>query len=82
MGGCYTCLKYMCCPPKVEALHIIDDAKDPHYGIGFSKSLFQPFNEFYVIKAFCNKKGINQTDLNHLFNIYLTDEKVYVREFR
>ena len=27
----------MCCPPKVDAIHIGDDPKDPNYGIGFSR---------------------------------------------
>ena len=31
---------------------------------------------------YCNKQKIKQTDLNHLFKIYLSSDEVYLREFR
>ena len=34
------------------------------------------------MKAYCNKQKIKQTDLNHLFKIYLSSDEVYLREFR
>jgi len=58
-----------------------DDPQDPNYGLGFSKSMFKP-KEWKLVKTFCNKKGVYQTDLNHLFNIYLTNDEVYLRKFR
>ena len=34
------------------------------------------------MKAYCNKQKIKQTDLNHLFKIYLSSDEIYLREFR
>jgi hypothetical protein len=70
-----------CMFAKVDVLHVNDDEQDPNYGIGFSKTMFKP-KEWNLLKTFCNKKGVFQTDLNHLFNIYLTNEEVYLRQFR
>ena len=81
MGLCYSCCKYMLCPPKVDVLHVGDDPKDPNYGIGFAKALFQK-NEFFLLKKFTSQKRIHQTDLNLLYSLFLTGEDVFLRNFR
>ena len=83
-GCCLYCAE--CCwqyivPPKIVALNICDNPYDPNYGAGFAEGIFLP-GEFKFLKAYCNKQKIKQTDLNNLFQIYLTNDEVYLREFR
>ena len=66
---------------KVDVVTVTEDPKDPRHGLGFSRSMFKP-KEWHLLKTFCNKKGIYQTDLNHVFNKYLSGDDVYLRQFR
>ena len=69
------------CFGRVEVVHVGDDPKDPNYGIGFAKTLFKE-KEWNTCKQFCVKKGIHQTDLNKVFDKYLSHDEVYLRQFR
>jgi len=69
------------CFAKVDVLNVMDDPKHPNYGIGFSPNIFKP-KEWKLLKDFANKKGIFQSDLNHLFDKYLSHDEVYLRQFR
>lgn len=49
--------------------------------IGFSKNIFK-HKEWMTLKSICAKKNITQNNLNSLFNKYLSDDGVYLRNFR
>lgn len=66
---------------KTEVFNVMDDPKDPNYGVSFSANIFNP-TEWNLLKTFCQKKGIYQTDLLHLFSIFCGDSDVYLRHFR
>lgn len=66
---------------SVDALHVTDDRGSKHYGIGFAKAMFIP-KEWKALKTFCNTYDIYQTDLNRLFNKYLSNDAAMVRQMR
>lgn len=72
----------VCLGKEVDALNVMSDPKLPGYGIGFSKLMFKKKKEWNVLKAFCNKHNITQASLNIVFNKFLNNKEVYLRDFR
>lgn len=52
-------------PEIILRLH--DDPEDPHYGVGFTTSIFRK-KEWFTLKRFCLEHSIYQADLNSAFN--------------
>jgi hypothetical protein len=65
----------------VSALHVDDDKKSPHYGIGYAKAMFTA-KEWKTLKRFANKHNIHQTDLNSLTIKFLSDADAQLRNMR
>lgn len=62
-------------------LHVLDNKKDPTYGIGFSKAMFTA-HEWESLKKFCIENNIPQTDMNRVFNKFLNNEEAHLRKMR
>jgi hypothetical protein len=65
----------------VSALHVDDDKRSPHYGIGYAKAMFTA-KEWKTLKRFANENNIHQTDLNRLTIKFLSGAEAQLRNMR